>query len=96
MDKVKGLITESDYREMTKDFMVDRDRLERSIADGKKQLAEIDDKIAAGDTRRDLVEQYTNLTHLSREMVETLIDHVSIGKRIKGTRDVPVEIHWNF
>ena len=36
---------------------------------------------------------YPNLT---REMVETLIDHVNVGKRIKGTRDVPVEIHWNF
>ena len=96
MDKVKGLISETDYREMTKDFMTDRDRLERSIADGQKQLAEIDDKMAAGDNRRDLVEQYTNLTHLTREMVETLIDHVTVGKRIKGTRDVPIEIHWNF
>ena len=96
MDKVKGLISETDYREMTKDFMTDRDRLERSIADGQKQLAEIDDKMAAGDNRRDLVEQYTNLTHLTREMVETLIDHVTVGKRIKDTRDVPIEIHWNF
>ena len=76
--------------------MADRDRLEHAIADGKKQLIEIGDKITAGDNRRDLVEQYTNLTHLSREMVETLIDHVTVGKRIKGTRDVPVEIHWNF
>jgi len=96
MDKVKGLITESDYREMTKDFLTGRERLERSIADGKKQLIELDDKIAAGDNGRELVEQYTNLSHLTREIVETLIDYVSIGKRIKGTRDVPVEIHWNF
>lgn len=96
MDKVKGLITESDYREMTKDFMADRDRLERAVTDGQKQLAEIDKKIAAGDNRRELVEQYTNLDHLTREMVETLIDHISIGKRIPGTRDVPIEIHWAF
>ena len=96
MDKVKGLISESDYVEMSKDFTTDRDRLERVITDGQKQLTEIEEKIAAGDNRRELIEQYTNLEHLTREIVETLIDYISVGKRIPGTRDVPIEIHWNF
>ena len=96
MDKVKGLISESDYVEMSKDFITDRDRLERVVTDGGKQLAEIEEKIAAGDNRRELIEQYTNLEHLTREIVETLIDYISVGKRIPGTRDVPIEIHWNF
>ena len=48
MDKVKGLISESDYVEMSKDFTTERERLERVIADGEKQLAEIEEKIAAG------------------------------------------------
>ena len=96
MDKVKGLISESDYVEMSKEFTTDRDRLERVIADGEKQLSEIEEKIAAGDNRRELIEQYTNLEHLTREIVETLIDYISVGKRIPGTRDVPIEIHWNF
>ena len=96
MDKVKGLISESDYMEMSKEFTADRDRLERVTADGQKQLSEIKEKIAAGDNRRELIEQYTNLEHLTREIVETLIDYISVGKRIPGTRDVPIEIHWNF
>ena len=96
MDKVKGLISESDYMEMSKDFTTDRDRLERVVTDGGKQLAETEEKIAAGDNRRELIEQYTNLEHLTREIVETLIDYISVGKRIPGTRDVPIEIHWNF
>ena len=96
MDKVKGLISESDYVDMSKGFTTERDRLERVIADGEKQLTEIEEKIAAGDNRRELIEQYTNLEHLTREIVETLIDYISVGKRIPGTRDVPIEIHWNF
>ena len=56
----------------------------------------IEDKILIGDNRRELIEQYTNLEHLNREIVDTLIDYISIGKRIPGTRDVPIEIHWNF
>ncbi len=46
--------------------------------------------------RRQLIEQYTNLEHLDRETVETLIDYILVGKRIPGTRNVPIEIHWNF
>ncbi len=96
MDKVKGLISESDYVEMLKEFTADRDRLERMIAGGQKKLSEIEEKIEAGDNRHELIEQYTNLEHLTREIVETLIDYISVGKRIPGTRDVPIEIHWNF
>ena len=96
MDKVKGLLSESDYVEMSRDFTTERDRLERVVADVERLLSEIEEKIAAGDSRRELIDQYTNLEHLTREIVETLIDYISIGKRIPGTRDVPIEIHWNF
>ncbi len=96
MDKVKGLINTDDYAEMSKDFTTDRDRLERLIADGRRQLREIAVKMEAGDNRRELIERYTNPQHLSREMVEILIDHIVVGKRIPKTHDVPIEIHWNF
>ncbi|MCI8583850.1 MAG: recombinase family protein [Dorea sp.] len=96
MDKVRGLISESDYVNMSKDFTTERERLERVIAEVENQLAEIEEKQTAGDNRRELIEQYTNLEHLTREIVETLIDYVSVGKRIPGTRDVPIEIHWSF
>ena len=54
MNKVKGLISESDYIEMSKDFTTERERLERVITDGEKQLAEIEEKIAAGNNRREM------------------------------------------
>ncbi len=96
MDKVKGLISSSDYAEMSKDFIADRDRLEKLISDGRKQIEEIDVKIEVGDNRKEIIERYTNLKHLNREMVEILIDYISVGKRIPKTKDVPIEIHWNF
>lgn len=96
MDKVKGLVSESDYVEMSKEFITERERLERALIDGQKRLADLEEKQAVGNNRRELVEQYSKLEHLTREMVETLIDYISVGKRIPGTRDVPVEIHWSF
>ncbi len=96
MDKVKGLISESDFIDLSKDFSAEKDRLERVVADGERQLSELDEKIEIGDNRRELIEKYTNLEHLNREIVETLIDYISVGSRIPGTRNVPIEIHWNF
>lgn len=95
-DKIKGLITESDYVELSKDFTVNRERLEHEIVNCEARLAEIEERLITGDNRRELVEQYTNLDHLTREMVEVLIDYISVGKRIPHTREVPIEIHWNF
>ena len=86
----------SDFVELSKDFTTEKERLERVMIDGQKQLAEIEERIAVGDNRRELIEQYTNLEHLTREIVEILIDYIVIGKRIPGTKDVPIEIHWNF
>lgn len=96
MDRVKGLLSESDYAEMSVSFSQERERLERMVAEGNVHLAAIDERIAVGDNRRELIEQYTSPEHLNREMVETLIDYIAIGRRIPGGRDVPVEIHWNF
>lgn len=96
MDKVKGVISEGDYMEMSREFNKARDRLGSMLTDRQKQLSEVEEKIAAGDNRRELIEQYTSLEHLTREIVETLIDYILVGKRIPGTRSVPIEIHWNF
>ncbi len=96
MDRVRGIITESDFVEYSKSFAAEKERLEHIIADGQSQISEIDQKMETGDNRRQLIERYTSLEHLSREIVDALIDYISIGKRIPGTKDVPIEIHWNF
>ena len=96
MDKVKGLLSEADFANLSKSFTTERDRLQRLVADSEMQLSDIDARIAAGDNRHELVEAYTNLDHLTREIVETFIDHITVSKRIPGTRIVPIEIHWNF
>ncbi len=96
MDKVKGVITEGDYIEMSKDFTQNRERFIRLIADNEKKILALDEQMSLGESRQDIIRRYTNIEHLTREMVEILIDHITIGKRIKGTQYVPVEIYWNF
>lgn len=96
MDKIKGVLSESDFTSLSADFSAEKERLEGMVTACEKQLTEIDQRLAVGDNRRELIEQYLGLEHLTREIVEALIDHIVVYKRIPGTHDVPIEIHWNF
>ena len=71
------------------DFAGERDRLEHVIEDGEKQMRELEERIAIGDNRRALVEKYMNIEHLNREMVDTLIDYVTVGRRAKARKRFP-------
>lgn len=96
MDKVKGVVSAEDYMSMADSFAGDRERMEAQINEADRHLEELNARMLSGDQRKALIQQYTQVEHLTREMVEILIDYISVGKRISGTRVVPVEIHWNF
>lgn len=96
LDKVRGVISENDYLSFSKDFSMEKDRLTKITADYQQQLNKLTEAISSNNNCGKQIEAYTSLEHLNREMVEKLIDSIAIGKRIPGTAEVPVEIHWNF
>ncbi|MBE7058945.1 MAG: DUF4368 domain-containing protein [Ruminococcaceae bacterium] len=96
MDKIKGVISEQDFAEMSKSFAAERGRLTEIINEKQKQLSEINETLNSDDIINNLIEKYSNFKQLNREIVEILIDRIYIGKRIPGTKDIPIEIHWNF
>lgn len=96
LDKVKGILSETDYLDLSKDFSKEKERFEKLVIDTQKQLDVIERKMQVGNNRRQLIEQYTNLEHLNREIVEKLIDYILVGKKDPVTKEVPIEIHWNF
>ena len=96
LDKVKGLISEADFIELSKNFSSQKERLEAQLLECQQKIAELETKITTGDNRRWIVERYVNIQHLTREMVDTLIEKIVIGKRISGTRSIPIKIHWRF
>ena len=96
LDKVRGILSEADFLSLSRDFSKEKELIEGKIAETNRRLEELDARIAAGDNRRELVQRYANLEHLTREMVEALIDYILVWKRRPGESDPPVEIHWNF
>ena len=90
------IISTVEYIEFAKRCTVKTEGLEAQIPILEEQIEQIEKMIASGKSKRKILEQYVNVEHLTHEMVEILIDKILVGKRIEGTRNVPIEIHWNF
>ena len=51
MDKMKGILDDSDFVELSKELTTEKERLEREISRAEKQLVEIEEKRAARNNR---------------------------------------------
>lgn len=95
-DRVGGILSENDFTDILKDFTSEKERLAREVSESRRRLDDIKRLTASGNDRRELIRQYTSPARLNRETVECFIDYIAVGRRIPGTRNVPIEIHWNF
>ena len=66
------------------------------IRETEIQIEKIKEKVLKKEERKRIVEKYTNLEELNRETLDILIDSIYVGKRNPETKEVPVEIRWNF
>ncbi len=96
LDKAKGLITDAEFLEFTKDFSSEKARLEKLVQASQEQLASVEMKIQTADSHREQLDQYLSLEQLDRMMVETMIDYISVSRRDPETKQLPIEIYWNF
>lgn len=92
LDKSRGVITEAQFVALSRGFAMDEERLRGLVSD-------MDEKIAALEQKRPInIERvaHTKPTRLERIMIDKLVHHISIGKRDKSTKEIPIEIHWAF
>ncbi len=96
IDKVKGIITEDVFIDLTKDLHADKDRADETILSISEQIEELKEKLNSAKSKAERIKEYTDVQKLTREIVDTMIDYIEVGKRIPGTRNRPVNIYWNF
>lgn len=96
LDKVKGLITEDVFIDLTKDLHADKDRADETILSISEEIEELKEKLNRAKSKAERIKEYTDVQKLTREIVDTMIDYIEVGKRIPGTRNRPVNIYWNF
>lgn len=96
LDKVKGLITEDVFIDLTKDLHADKKTIEETILSLSEQVENLKNKLGNAKSKEEHIKEYTNVQKLTREIVDSMIDYIEVGKRIPGTRERPVNIYWNF
>lgn len=96
LDKVNGILSEIEFSEMLISFRNDTARIDALIDDAETRLIDIENHMKNADSRRKLLESYIDIPELTREIVEKLIDCVFIGRKDPITKNIPIEIHWNF
>ena len=96
LDKAKNWMTEEQYLEFTQGFEADKKKMERLIQVSRKELDEVIEKLSDTAHKEQAVDPCRSLEKLDRQMVEELIDFISIGKRDQITGILPIEIHWSF
>ena len=96
LDRVQKRIEQEDFAALSVSLSGERKRLEKHLADIRSRIGNIQGQLRASELPQETVKRYLDMQHLTRGAVEILIDHIAVGRRIPGTREVPVEIHWNF
>ena len=95
LDKVRGIIAEIDYIELSKDFCENRANLNWLIAKKQRDLESLKVCSSHESDKRKRIEEYTHITSLTRNMVEELIDFILVGKDLE-TGKKQIEIYWDF
>lgn len=90
-DKVRGVITLDEFSLLSQEFRQEAERVEKQISATDSSLQSLGDV-----DENALISSYLKPKHLTRIMVEELVETVRVGKREVGSQEVPVEIRWDF
>lgn len=95
-DKVKGVISEQQFVEFNSSYQAEREQLEKNITVTNAEIDMLTGKEQTAETKRSVMERYTNADTLTQEMINELIDKVIVGEDSSSPNGKRIEIHWKF
>lgn len=98
IDKVSGIITESDFVFLKNEFEEIISRNEAMQESLREKLSVIEESMNKQEDKLEILKKYRNVAELNRFMVDTLIDYIEIGRDDNKKRNQlpPITIHWKF
>lgn len=96
LDKIKGIISEEDYISFSKSFSLEKERLAKDMDFAVAKLHALNERPHTNNNQPEYPKEYLHPQNLNRETVDKMIDYISVRRRIPGTNEIPIEIHWNF
>lgn len=96
IDKVNGVITTEQFIKFNEEFKAEKEQSELLLKQKTNELMKFKDEQDILKSKRKLLEKYINVTELSREMMDNLIDYITVGVKDPITKKKPIKIYWKF
>ncbi|HNX64186.1 MAG TPA: recombinase family protein [Oscillospiraceae bacterium] len=96
IDKVRGIITEAEFMDFSGYFNDKKQAHENALKILEEELESVEYSAQKELNKKSIIELYANIEHLDRDIIEKLIDVIYVGKKNSETKELPIEIHWNF
>lgn len=96
IDKIKEIISENQFIELSKDFNKDKEKYQTLINNGNTVITQLNGKLCSSLSKNELLMKYKKIEHLERIHVDTLIDYIEVGQKNLKTNERIVNIYWNF
>lgn len=99
IDKASGIISDQEYLEFREAFKEEICKLEKLVEDGKSQLELLNGEYKRNKSKEDILIKYGTIEKLDRDIMDTLIDYIEVGKcdkKVHRNDLPPITIHWKF
>lgn len=96
LDKVKGLIDEITYKDLSKDFLKDKDSLLQEEKRITTTLEQINIDAANKKTKLNIIQEYLDIKDITFDFVQTFIEKIEIYEKEPYQRAYNYKIFWNF
>ena len=95
LDKVSGVLSEGQFVELNQDFLTEKSRLERRLAQIDQELGERTEPADQAELMN-RAKELLNLETVPRELVVALIEKIEVGEKDRGSGEQEVRITWKF
>ena len=72
------------------------EKIQKLLIQRQNKLLELSNEQETVKSKKQLLQKYINVTELSREMVDNLVDHIVVGQKDPITKKKSIEIHWKI
>ncbi len=96
MQKVNESITQEEFVSLSAELRKDKEHIETLLAEKQAKLLELNNEQDTLKSKKQILEKYTNVTELTREMTDNLIDYITVGQKDPITKKKEIEIYWKI
>ena len=95
-DKVKGIVAEDMFVDMSNDYIKNIEKLNNRIEIIDSEIQKLDKTKEERKQADVILQKYKHIDSLNRIVLDEFIDKVYIGNYDKNTKSRDIEINWNF